>query len=505
MKIRKLSVLLLLLSLLFSACTDGDNAASKPVTEIAAGETPSQLADSGDLTFFDVFIAGIKRNPDWPRYTGYSNNREDHDYLYSEGRNRRWEEIVLEFADSFVSPYGGHPYLSDREVPRAITDENFRIIMDEVNLFDEEKQRIFIDKINNIISDIYKMTDTEVIFSLVRTVHEIKESHTLVADIPILNSYPLTFRTMYNNGAMNIYCSSAKKEHSDLVGCRLISVNGIGIAEVMERLSPYTHAADEISAVSQAVYNILCSWEALQLIDVVSDSDIAIEFELEDLSGKLIKTKVEKMDYASFMEFYNSDEKVSIYDKFGKPYYRSRSEMFWCDILDDNILYIRISTFREKFATFLIKIKECAEDIGEVSKIVLDLRNNAGGHMNFSLLDYLRNIGAEKIFVLTNEMSQSASLVKAQLLRHYCPNAVIVGTYGWHTNFLCDPRTKEIKNVPTYGTFTYIIPHAASQTSLTTDLFSRNTELFTPDVFLYFEFDDFIEGRDTLLEWVKNQ
>ncbi len=502
MKMRNLLVFFLLLSLLFSACTDGNSAAAKPVTE---SESLSRFTDSGDLTFFDVLIAGIKRNPSWTGYAGYSNHRKDYIYLYSEGRNRRWEEIVLEFADSFVSPYGGHPYLSDREVQRRIIDENFNISMDAVNLFNEEKRKIFIERTNNVISDIYKMTDTEVIFSLVRTVHEIKESHTLVADIPILNSYPLTFRTMYNNGTMDIYCSYAQKEHSDLVGCRLISINGTGIAEVLERLSPYIHAAEKISAISQAVYNFLHNWEALQLIGVVSDSDTTIEFELEDLSGKLITAVVEKIDKASFTEFYNSDEKVSIYDKFGKPYYRSRSEMYWCDILDDNILYIRISTFREKFATFLIKIKERAEDIGEGSKIILDLRDNGGGHTHLNLFNCLRDIGAEKVFILTNEMSQSASLVAAQLLRRYYPNVVVVGSYGWHTNFLSNIEVVKIENIPTYGTFTYFIPHVASQTSATTDLFSRSTELFTPDVVMYYEFDDFIEGRDTLMEWVKNQ
>lgn len=113
------------------------------------------------------------------------------------------------------------------------------------------------------------------------------------------------------------------------------------------------------------------------------------------------------------------------------------------------------------------------------------------------------NLG--EIFILTNSNTASAAIESAQAIRRYCPNVTVVGSYGWHTNFLGNPKIKLITNVPGYEKFEYSLPEGAFQASANTDSFSENAELFTPDVFLYFEYEDFIEGKDTFLEWIKNQ
>lgn len=477
-----------------STLVDNDNLST---SDIQASSSSKLTSDS------EVVASGLF---DWNGYTGYSLDGKSYNFLYADGRDLRWEEIVLQIANSYLSPYSGHPYLSERMVVHRVLSEDYfnSNTSEPVILLNKSKQESFIHSVNELILNIHDMTDAEVIFCLAKIIIEINESHTTL-QIPTLNVFPLAFRVMYYNGHYGIYCSSAPKEYADLIGCRLLSVNEVEINEVLERLSPYSRSFDEHSKIVDLVYNsILINWEALQIVGVVGKNDLTLTLEFEDENGSKVKVSVDKMGYTDFMDLFYSNNKASIYDKYPKPYYRSRDEELWYEMFDDATIYVRISTFMVDMKAFSLRLKEYVENKELISRLILDLRDNGGGYSEDLIYIIIRNLDSDNIYILTNSQSKSASLVLAQAVRRYCKNVLVLGSYGWHTNFLGSPAFKYIANVPRYKEFTYSLPNSAVQTSENTELFSESTELFTPNVFLYDEYGDFIEGKDTFLEWIKS-
>ncbi len=506
MKRCSLLVIVILTSLLLFACSSANEPqqqSSENSISATQGNAISTTQDNAIATTQEISISATA----WNGYTGYSDNKKNYQFLHSYGRNHRWEEIIVQIADSYLSPYSGHPFLSDRDVLYLILDEEYGIadMTKNINVFNENKQKIFISNIDALISSIGAMTDTEIMFSLAKTIFEMCESHTTIG-IPLLNTYPLAFMVLHNNSQPRIYCSAAPKEHSDLTGCELVSINQVPIAKVLELFSPYSHSFDEHSMVTDLVYNtFLNNWEALQMLGIIGIEDETVEIELEDAYGKRIKASFEKVSSYDFMAWYNSNNKASIYDKYPKQYHRSRSEKLWYEMIDDHTLYLRISTFDLDMGMFPYNVKNFVKETEGITTLILDLRDNGGGYAEHAIYKSIRDMNLNKIFVLTNSSTQSASITSAQALRRFCQNVTVIGSYGWHTNFLGSPRRKLVTDVPGYKQFEYILPHSAVKTSASTDSFSKNAELFTPDVFLYYEYKDFIEGKDTFLEWIKNQ
>ncbi len=505
MKRCSLLVIVILTSLLLFACSSANEPqqqSSENSISATQGNAISTTQDNAIATTQEISISATA----WNGYTGYSDNKKNYQFLHSDGRDRRWEEIIVQLADSYLSPYSGHPFLSDRDVFYRILDEEYGIADLTKNLFNENMQRMFISDIDALIPSISAMTDTEIMFSLAKTIHKICESHTTIG-IPLLNTYPLSFRVLHNNSQPRIYCSAAPKEHSDLTGCELVSINQVPIAKVLELFSPYSHSFDEHSMVEHIVCNAyLENWEALQMFGIIGEEDTTVEIEFEDAYGPRIKASFEKISSADYWEWFNSNNKASIYDKYPKQYYRSRSEKLWYEMIDDHTLYLRISSFYLNMGMFPYNVKNFVKETEGITTLILDLRDNFGGYSEPAMYNSIRDMNLDKVFVLTNGMfTFSASIDLAQALRRFCQNVTVIGSYGWHTNFLGNPQRKLVTNVPGYEQFEYVLPRSANKTSASTDSFSENAELFTPDVFLYYEYKDFIEGKDTFLEWIKNQ
>lgn len=98
------------------------------------------------------------------------------------------------------------------------------------------------------------MTDMEIAFSLRRIIAKINESHTRLLYLTRY-AYPLRFRALRRDGKNHIYCTVAPREHSNLLGCKLISINGYGMSELAERLASYSDAPDDADPVSNILHN----------------------------------------------------------------------------------------------------------------------------------------------------------------------------------------------------------------------------------------------------------
>jgi|LSQX01.1.fsa_nt_gb tetratricopeptide (TPR) repeat protein/uncharacterized RDD family membrane protein YckC len=160
-----------------------------------------------------------------------------------------------------------------------------------------------------------------------------------------------------------------------------------------------------------------------------------------------------------FSKAYKQDDMFSfvLYDDYYKQYLEmSEERTVESKIIDEDIVYTKISSFSENTANEFLDVIDYVED-PENKYLVIDLRNNSGGDTNSgcNILDYLlpdcvvcniihkdgysnsyysdeEYIVFRHIFVLTDENSASCSELVTLGLKTYLDNVTVIGgkTFG---------------------------------------------------------------------------
>ena len=100
---------------------------------------------------------------------------EDYEYLYTEERDRAWEEDVVFLAKAFLGEYPmrGHPLLVDKEV--QVWKPQNRI--DFQNFYQEYMRDTFVKDLESLISQIPALTDIEIVYEMQRIIGKLSDVH----------------------------------------------------------------------------------------------------------------------------------------------------------------------------------------------------------------------------------------------------------------------------------------------------------------------------------------
>lgn len=515
-------------SFLFVSCT------SNPATTTVAGDTPTGIssdvsqqtsADSNSGISSTSNVAGtsyasgtsdssttsnasgtsdasgstngaVKTNPDWKGYKGYT-YAPSYVHRYSDERNRKWEDIVLELANSFLHPATGHVYLLDQEKTHLFIEADMVSTSILRNAFDKKRYQYFVTSVEDIISRIDTMRDIEIGQALVALVNGLSESHTN-SSLLFTRSHHFGFKILMDNDIPKVYCTGAHNDDASLLGTELIAINGLRIENILEKLRPYAWGYDDFS---RDLYSnrYLRNWDLLEMLGIVEGEIATFTFMIEDGLEKSVQSS--SISYDDLSAYYQSNQFSLLYPETGFLMDSSEKQI-WFKHLEDDTIYIRINSFWDLSDTdpdVLALIKYLSET-KQSRKLVLDLRGNPGGHFfsQRSLFVALRDFGAPQKYILVDPVTNSASIVMSYILRNYTGDTFrIVGTKCWNTNFARKTTTHKI-SLPGDGELTYNIADAS---------YYLNDEggLLQPDVELYWEYEDYINGLDTYLEWVKQQ
>lgn len=502
-RLKTLLCTILTSTILFSSCASVQDNKSK---ENRTGDTTTSIAQTtvSETTTNEAnpssYSASI--NQDWKGYKGYTYPTR-YVYRYSDERNRHWEDIVLKFANDFLNPARGYVYFLDREDAHAHIGSNIAYTNVLKNAFDKERYQYFIPHVENLISQIHEKSDLELGYAIVSIINGLSESHTTCSPI-LTKSYCLDFITLANHGTNKIYCLSAQKENKDLLGNELVAINDIRIEEVLDRLIPYARGYDDQSrrtALTKltSASPLLYSWDLLEMLGIVEGG--VATFTFSDANGIQKNVSISAVTLEEHGEFYTSQESPYLYPE--EPFLMdSVEEQIWYKQLDNDIVYIRILSFRdlEENNPKYVELLDYLSEKRKANKIILDLRDNRGGHRNIfqKLFVALREFDAPQKYIFVDTLTNSASIVMSYLLRNHLEEPfLIVGTPCWNTNFAYNPEVHEA-DIPNFGKLEYRIPKGAYY-------LSEDGGLLQPDVPLNWEYEDYINGRDTLLEWVKKQ
>ncbi len=488
-----------------------ENTTDEAVLQDTASEISSEATD---LSYEDA-----PKNENWQGYTGYIRT-QDYVHLYSDERNKKWEDAILSFANNYLSPVNGYPALSDRDDVRVrrYTIKNGRE-MEYKNLFNQELHDEFASSINDIILKISSSDNADLLYSISETLTMLKEVHTSIS-IPMTKIYGMRFMPLYKEGKLGIYCISALKEDEKVIGSELIAINGVKIDDVVQKMKNFEYTVDDeqlVTVLSRRVYRgkhaifFLYHWDALQYVGVIDKNIYETNFTFQSPEGEkfdiLVKAvsyeeneqnyddgkfvePVKNEDFLMYQEDDNTDDTDEIFNKYFPEY---------------KMMYVRVSEFG-KGGPFQKKIDAIFDEVSKIEhieKFVLDVRYCPGGYFNLKLLRKIKNAPFDKVYVLIDGMSASTAPVSAELLRRETQNTLLVGSSTFPANTISISKDYEILfdkliTLPEYGDIEYLVPIRGV-------VVTKETEPLVPDVEIHWQYDDYFNKKDTVLEWVKSQ
>ena len=373
-----------------------------------------------------------------PNLTPYKGDGSKYVSIYTDERDKACEADIVQLADNFLNIYRGHPKLTD--VDTNVQLYTSPIIADDTyeNLYDPDLRTKFLNKINEIIISVPKLTEFEIIAALSEAVAMVKDSHSYIK-LPKDKMFPLEYFMIFNENGVELYAERVEVSYKDCLAARLDAINGVSTNEILERIRPIISYEVESSFYSRAVDEMM-SWHLLNYIGVVGDTDSAV-FTFTDASGKSFEKEIQAVDYDSganvemtrylykFNDTYGEDSLLNMYltDNFEYKYFRDETVLYtriWACRVDSNDPYGDCTDVTNEM------FNKIHDENKKIEKVIIDLRQNPGGRVEFvpALIRHLNELGdSVKKYIIIDEAVFSGGIITASLVKRAISDAIIVG------------------------------------------------------------------------------
>lgn len=298
----------------------------------------------------------------------------------------------------------------------------------------------------------------EILAGIGRIVSSFKYGHT---DI-IWNQSPVKFHVApvnfywYSNG---LFVEGADKTNADIVGAKLLKVEGVPVAEALEAVKPLMPAENDqfFRAHGLDLINIP---EALHAQRVTKKLKETVTYTFEK-DGKTFDKTIATRDAFHLPRQYGfinpGADWVSVRDQSTTPYYlKNLDKVYYFEYLPDSkTLYVRHSQIQddpqENIPAFYKRVFDFVEK-NDVEKLVIDVRLNGGGN-NYKnkpiitgIIEHQKINQPGKLFVIIGRRTFSACQNLVNELSNYT-NALFVGEpTGENINFYGDNRRVILPN-----------------------------------------------------------
>lgn len=427
---------------------------------------------------------------------------DDYVFLYENQRDLDWEEDIVYFARLFLGEHvvKGHPYLTARLISIIDLDNS----VSQRYFYDAALRDTFVAEIHDLIAAVPDLNDNQIAHELMRIAALLGDAHTQVY-MPAAAYFPLVVEQMEQGGELGLYATRIHEEYGDLVLSELVSINGIPVDEVMERLSVYVSTENEHWANNciTSIFNNMHIVElgALQAAGVVAhDADTAVfGFLTENGSTKEVQLTALNLaagEYWSvpYVDCTQFGMGFLSYSRYGETsYFHQYLELY-------DSMYIRLydcsADAEYRLEDLLEEVDQELRVIGAVDKIIVDVRDNPGGYVHFvdGLIDFLREANAEEIYILVDNGSFSAGTIFPSRARTKLDNVTIVGTHTAQTpNFFAGPTSLNLRKHEVYF-------------AVSTNYFEGDPtfvgKALAPDILVYQNLEDYRMRIDTALQTV---
>jgi hypothetical protein len=292
-----------------------------------------------------------------------------------------------------------------------------------------------------------------------------------------------------------LFVTAARRPNEHLVGSRVLSVDGVPIAQVFRRLDPVV-PRDNTSNLRDGRTVFLTSAEVLDGIGIARDP-LMMTLQVESPDGRRRTAAIHAVDAEAFADWVGGWE-LLLPQRQNLLLLRDPAAGFWLEYLPaSGTLYMQYNVVHEHSSQAVNEIERAMRD-HPVGRLVLDLRNNGGGEAG-GYRDLIRFLARPEIdrpgrlSVLIGRLTFSAGTSLAVLLERRAAHAVFFGeNSGGAPDFWADPETVTL---PNSGLHVLI---ASRYFGIGGSDDARTT--IAPDVRVAMTSSDYFSGRDPVLE-----
>lgn len=359
------------------------------------------------------------------------------------------------------------------------------------NIYHSISQKELRQEVEAFKKDIDNLDNVGKFIRIKSIVAKIGDGHTRVSNNVPLNWFPISFKE-FDDG---IYVSSCSKKYEEILGSRVIGINGINIDEIILDMSDMISHDNAIDLTMRTLFVATCA-DFLKYYNIIDNVESAM-FEFETATGDYINVSMD-----SFYHKENPADWISIdkkYKNIENLLYKTNNDNYWYEYFPSNKLvyfqYNRCMENKDKpIKAFISELLAFLEE-NEVERFIFDIRNNGGGNSRIiePLIEGLANNETinkhGNLFVVIGKSTYSSAILNAIKLRQET-NSILIGesTGGMPNHY------GEVK--------TFNLPNSGLRVSYSTKYFKHSetdADSIYPDIKVNYTFENFISGIDPVM------
>jgi len=373
------------------------------------------------------------------------------------------------------------------------------------NLFFKMSQNEFISEINNLIQQVPYLSDYEVADRLLQHIAKIGDTHTSINFGRLNASDKLLPYNLYwfNDG---LYILAVKQGFENLLGKKLIEINGFKIEQIVDSLSTLL-PLDNSAGVKSSVPKIAGFLPHLIYFGFTNGGKIKLKIEDTDGNNSIVEISDTELKDNRWIG-YEPDSIAFCWKNKGKYFV----EQYFTD---DSIYYLQYNICRSKEMEQRFGDRKKAKDLPSfiefeknvfntirnkpIKKFIVDLRFNGGGTSDQGT-DFVNKLKDNKeinqkgkLFVITGKQTFSSGLVNVMDFKNKT-QATFIG--------------EETSGKPNhYGDVRFLtLPSSELRISYSTKYFKysdKDMDSFEPDSVIETTFLDYKKGIDPVYEYIR--
>ncbi len=355
-----------------------------------------------------------------------------------------------------------------------------------------------------------KLSDLEIAIKLQQLIAGFGDSHTKLKFWKFIdNSKALPLKLYWFSDG--IYIVNTLNEHKEILGQKITQINGKTIEEAVDLLKTLI-TVDNNALVKSYIPELLTFPQILEYFNIIGDE--VIELSLENNQKEVNQYKIEPILRAPVKKeniiSTNPDSSVlskrkkytyfnDCYLSQSKTYYVQYNEC-WGKELEIKYRDKENSASIPSFTNFEENILSTIEN-NQIDKFVFDMRYNSGGSSSqgtelIKKLSKIEEINQKgKLFVIIGRETFSSAIINTMDFQRET-NAIFAGeeTGGKPNHY------GEVKD--------FTLPYSGLTVCYSTKYFIRSEEnlnTITPNYTIEESFDDYINGIDPVMDWIRNQ
>ena len=323
------------------------------------------------------------------------------------------------------------------------------------------------EQINELIEQLPELEHHEVVVDLARIVALVGDGHTRLT-IPLapgvdfmqghsetpdpaipellFHQYPIRLAI----DAEGVWIERAAEPFNELVGSRLLAIDGIPVEEVVEAVEPTIRHDNSMQVLHHLPMHLVLP-EILHARGVVREREQA-SFTVETIQGSTITAELALVPRGDGLEWVELED---VTHNPEPPFRTGNNKNFWFDYLEqEQVVYLQFNTVydtpQETIRQFSERLQVFAEE-HPVEALVIDLRHNRGGNQSLALplLHAVLRSGLDRggqLFTIIGRTTFSAAMTFSLQMEKHTQTLFVGEPTGSKPNHFGDSRKVQLPN-----------------------------------------------------------